>query len=206
LNKREQRRAAERERQREEIFEVALAAFARRGYSGCSMNEVAAEAGYSVGHVYNVVGNKEALFEAVMLREGMAFEAVMDSVIARHATGSAAESIDQLVDRSLEFFDNHRDYFQIYLNEVGGVRANVGLVFSGPLLELDERLMRKVKRQLSLAVREGRVAAIPTSDLLIAVTELVNGFVCAWAVGGYKGRIARKSRVIKQLLWKGIQA
>jgi AcrR family transcriptional regulator len=203
---RNEKKAADRERQRDEILGVALRSFARSGYSGASMNEIAAEAGYSVGHVYNVIGNKEALFEAVMMREGVEFEEVIDDAIKRYDSGEAAEVINELVDVSLTFFDSHRDYFQIYLNESGGIRAKVARVFTGPMVELDRRLMGKVKKVLARAVREGSVAPLPPGELHIALTELVNGFVCAWAVDGYRGRISRKAGMIKQLIWKGIQA
>jgi AcrR family transcriptional regulator len=203
---RNEKKAADRERQRDEILGVALRSFARSGYAGASMNEIAAEAGYSVGHVYNVIGNKEAVFEAVMMREGAVFEDAIDDAISRHQEGEASELINELVDVSLSFFDSHRDYFQIYLNESGGMRANVARVFTGPMLELDRRLMAKVKKVLARAVREGSAAPLPAGDLHIAVTELVNGFICAWAVDGYKGRISRKAAIIKQLIWKGIQA
>ncbi|MCK4776229.1 MAG: TetR family transcriptional regulator, partial [Candidatus Krumholzibacteria bacterium] len=45
------RKAAERDRQRNEILNVGLSAFAANGYDGASMNEIAGVSGYSVGHI-----------------------------------------------------------------------------------------------------------------------------------------------------------
>jgi len=82
VTKRLDRRAAEQERQRNEIFRVALDAFAARGYEGTSMNEIAEASGYSVGHIYNIIGNKETLFERVMMRESTELVRLVTDVIA----------------------------------------------------------------------------------------------------------------------------
>lgn len=200
------RRAAQRERQRNDILDEALLAFASRGYEHASMTEIASAAGCSVGHVYNVVGNKGELFEAAILRDGEEFERRIDAAIEEHRDESARACIDDLIDVALEFFDSHREFFQIYLNEAGGVRSRVDRVFSAPLVGFDRRIARKVERQLRLAVRQGHAASLPAADMQIALSELINGFLAAWAQGGYRGRIARKARIIKHLLWKGIQA
>ena len=205
MSRRVERKSAERERQREQILNVALGSFARNGYGGASMNDIAAEAGYSVGHVYNVVGNKEELFLAVMRRENEAFGQVMDGVIEQCQDGSGRECIDGLIDASLEFFDSHRDYFQIYLNETGGLRATMPRAFGEEMLAFDREVKKRVRKQVARARREGSMADLPEDDIMVALNELANGFLCAWAVGGYRGRISRKAAVIKHLLWKGIQ-
>lgn len=206
MTRQEARRAEQRARQRREILDVALSAFASRGYEHASMNDIATAAGCSVGQVYNVVGNKGELFEAAMLRESTEFETLVDTVIARHRGGPARVCIDDLIDASLAFFDGHREFFQVYLNEAGGLRTNLSRAFSSSLHVFDRRIGRKVERQLRLAARQGDAGHMTSSDMMIAFSELLNGFLSAWAAGGYRGRIARKANVIKHLLWKGIQA
>jgi AcrR family transcriptional regulator len=205
MEKRRQRKAAERDRQRNDILDVALDTFAARGYQGTSMNEVAEEAGYSVGHIYNVIGNKEALFEAVMVREGTQLVDRVERIARKRKEQTAAACIDELVDAILEFFDSHRAFFEIYLNEAGGMRANVERRFSKSLIDLKKRADNHVRRLFSTGRTEGLTTDVAPSDMTVAFGELINGFITTWATGGYRGRISRKARVIKHLLWKGIQ-
>jgi len=205
MNSRERRRAAERERQQAEILGVALRAFAKPGYAGASMNDIAAQSGYSVGHIYNVIGNKAAVFDAVMLREGSLLADRMTAAIAEHPDDPEG-AIDGVIDTVLDFFDNHRDFFEIYLRHAAGIRANVERVFSPALSELKKKTDNRIKRLFRQAADKGLTAELSTSDMAIAFSELINGFIAAWAAAGYQGRISRKSKVIKHLLWKGIRA
>jgi AcrR family transcriptional regulator len=198
MTQREERRAAERDRQQAEILDVALGAFARAGYTGASMKDIAGASGYSVGHIYNLIGNKAALFDAVMLREGSLLH---DTIIA-----AEAGAINEIIDTVFGFFDEHRDFFEIYLRHAAGMRANVERVFSPPLVELNRKLDDRIKRLFRQASREGLTGELSANDMATALGELTSGFIAAWATAGYQGRISRKSGVIKQLLWHGIGA
>lgn len=202
-SKRVQRRAERRERERGEILDVALGAFADRGYDGALMTDIASQSGYSVGHIYNVVGTKDELFDAVMIREGEMLAAVFEHALS--GRGSAARRIDRLIDDVLRFFDVHRSFFQIYLNESGAIRANVEYAFAPALVAIKNRLDRQVRSLVTEAKAEGTTAPLSPSDMATALSELINGFVGAWAAGGYRGRISAKGKVIKHMLWNGIK-
>ena len=60
--RRERRRAADRG----ELLAAAERSFSRRGYAGASIREIAAEAGFSVGGVYQLFPWKAELFAAVL--------------------------------------------------------------------------------------------------------------------------------------------
>jgi len=53
---------------RERLLDAALQVFSRRGYYAASVDEIAAEAGYSKGAVYSNFSNKEELFLALIDR------------------------------------------------------------------------------------------------------------------------------------------
>jgi AcrR family transcriptional regulator len=67
------------------LIEAAARVFARRGYHGASVEEVAAEAGFSTGAVYSNFSGKEELFLALADRK------VADRVAEMRALAEAAE-------------------------------------------------------------------------------------------------------------------
>jgi AcrR family transcriptional regulator len=69
---------------REKLLSAARSVFARRGFHGSSVEEIAAEAGYSTGALYSNFGGKEDLFLVLMERE-----------IAEHAREIAAAVRDR---------------------------------------------------------------------------------------------------------------
>lgn len=65
LKRKRETRAESQVRTRAELVEAAAAVFARRGYLGASVEEIAEEAGYSHGAVYSNFEGKADLFLAV---------------------------------------------------------------------------------------------------------------------------------------------
>jgi len=201
---RKERKAQERDWQRRKILDAALAAFAANGYVGASMNEIAEVSGFSVGHIYNIIGKKDAVFEEVVSRELDELFDMIDGVFQQHAKSPASVCIDNTIDATLTFFDSHQLFFQVYLNETDGKRISSKRLPSERLsqrLESSERRLRVLFRR---AIDEGSVADLSPDDLATAFDEIIKGFVGAWAAGGYRGKISRKTKVIKQVLWHGI--
>lgn len=53
-------------RSRQAILAAAFTAFAARGFPGCSLDDVAVDAGVAKRTIYNLYGDKESLFQAVI--------------------------------------------------------------------------------------------------------------------------------------------
>jgi AcrR family transcriptional regulator len=205
MEKKEIRKAEQRERQKNEILDVALEIFAAKTYDGASMNEIATESGYSVGHIYNVVGTKEALFDEVMIRESAALTDELSSVIESCRDGDARACINRLVDAVLAFFDGRRDFFQIYVNETSGKHCQIERRFCARLIEMKQFLDDLIAELFGKAIAQKSVDDFDADDLVIVFSELINGFMSNWAARGYPGNISEKSDVIKRILWNGIQ-
>jgi AcrR family transcriptional regulator len=62
-------RVERQEQTREQLLDAAARVFARRGYHGASLEEIASEAGFSTGAVYSNFSGKEELFLALADRE-----------------------------------------------------------------------------------------------------------------------------------------
>lgn len=79
-------RKQRQEQTREELVAAAAKVFARRGYHQATVEEIAAEAGFSTGAVYSNFNGKEELFLALADRQ------VADRVTEIRAVAEAAES------------------------------------------------------------------------------------------------------------------
>ena len=62
---RKSRREERKEETRGELIDAAAKVFARRGFHGASLDQIAAEAGYSTGAIYWHFSGKDDLFLAV---------------------------------------------------------------------------------------------------------------------------------------------
>src|SRR3954465_4684412 len=79
---------------KEQLLEAAARVFARRGYHEASVEEIAAEAGFTTGAVYSNFAGKEELFLALAEREvthrGAEIRAVAEAAERGEAPGQEA--------------------------------------------------------------------------------------------------------------------
>ncbi len=103
------------ERRREEILDAATGEFARRGYAGTDLQDVADRLRVGKGTVYRYFPAKEALFLAAADR-GMRL--LTDRTNA--AAAKTRDPIDKIVRAThvyLRFFDEHPEFVELFVQE-----------------------------------------------------------------------------------------
>lgn len=204
--RRTERLTAEHERQRGQILDAGLRVFASRSYREASVHDVAAEAGFSVGHIYNLIGNKATLYDAVIARELRELETALRVVIDEPQAGPAIHRIDRLIDVVLEFFHRHRLFFQIHLNETGGLVTEDKPSLSEAGRKWRRRMKGRVLGLFEEAAASGDMVDLDPGDLMLAFEDHLHGFIARWAVRGYRGDVRTKAPVIRRILWTGMAA
>jgi AcrR family transcriptional regulator len=108
-------RSARRDLHRSLVIEAAERVFARSGYDGTRMQDVANEAGLALATVYATIPSKEEIFSAIHELRGRALLAR-----AAEAASGARSAMDALVsgvDAYVGFLAEHPDYLRIHLKE-----------------------------------------------------------------------------------------
>ena len=105
------RKEREFQSRRREIVTAAVRLFAVKGYHNTAMNEIAREAEFSTGSLYNFFKNKEELYFTVVREQ-------LEELTAKLADESALEGtafgkIERMVDTILNYFEGNRDFFRI---------------------------------------------------------------------------------------------
>jgi TetR/AcrR family fatty acid metabolism transcriptional regulator len=107
--------AVQRERRRQ-ILEAAVRVFARKGYHGCRVSDIAGEAGVAYGLVYHYYGSKEALLEAIFKETWGAMLATVSSVEELDAT--ASEQVRKVTEIVLRTWKRDPDLVRVLVREV----------------------------------------------------------------------------------------
>ncbi|MER6045960.1 TetR/AcrR family transcriptional regulator [Streptomyces sp. NPDC001793] len=92
-------RAEAKARTRRLLLDAAARVFARKGFAGASVEEIAESAGFSIGALYSNFGGKEALFLELMAERGLGRVAEAAQTLERHeaGTGEAAAELGRLL-------------------------------------------------------------------------------------------------------------
>jgi AcrR family transcriptional regulator len=85
----------------ERLLDAAAHVFADVGYEAATTDGIAAQAGASIGSLYQFFPNKQALFDAVAKRHLQRASELFDVLLAAHAKGTPW---DEMLDRAIDGF------------------------------------------------------------------------------------------------------
>jgi AcrR family transcriptional regulator len=165
---REQSRAQTRDR----LLAAARAVFARSGFHGASVEEIASQAGFSTGALYSNFDGKEDLFLVLMEREIEEHaREIEDAVgarasIAERATGGARQWMT-MIDREPELLLLFMEFWAYGVRDPD-VRPKVAVRFA-QMRQVLTGLIAKGVREFDLEL------AIPAEQLAIAIDALADG-------------------------------
>jgi len=165
---REESRAQTRER----LLAAARNVFARRGFHGASVEEIAAEAGFSTGALYSNFEGKEDLFLALMDRETDAHAAAIAAAVRQRP--SVAERATGGADLWMAMIDREPDLHMLMMEFWAyGVRdPDIRPKMAERLAQMRElltRLIVEAAREFDLEL------ALPAEQLAIAIDGLADG-------------------------------
>ena len=165
---REQSKANTRER----LLAAARSVFARGGFHGASVEEIASEAGFSTGALYSNFEGKEDLFLVLMEREieeharEIAAAVRAQASVADRATGGAQQWMT-MIEREPEVLLLFMEFWAYGVRDET-VRPKVAARFA-QVRELLTKLIAEAVREFYLML------AIPAEQLAIAIDALADG-------------------------------
>jgi AcrR family transcriptional regulator len=184
-----------------EILRAARRVFARKGFERAAIADVAEAAGVGKGTIYLYYRSKQEVYWAA-LKQGM-HELHESTQLAVKSEETIEEKVRAFVTTKLAFFEEHRDFFNLYYSEFGnalGRHAQFQKHFEDLYLEqvrtLDLDLQHAVRRQLMRGVR--------TEALAFAVFDITRSLITQRLRGWSKSTIDEDATFVVDLLWKGI--
>jgi AcrR family transcriptional regulator len=165
-------RREKQEQTRDGLLAAAARVFARRGYHPASVEEIAAEAGFSTGAVYSNFAGKEELFLALADRE------VEDRVAEIRAVGEAAERGEDADDEAAvqfrRFLEQDPDWPLLFYEfwSFGVRNARLREEFGTRRQAVRDALAETLER---VAAQGGFELRFPAPTLATAISAALNG-------------------------------
>lgn len=111
------RRERERLQHKDEILSAALKLFSEKGFHNVSMQEIATEAEFATGTLYNFFPSKEALFDE--LADGCAERIISSLNVALEKPGNEVEKLRTFIRYQPQMIEENADFIRLYVSEVG---------------------------------------------------------------------------------------
>lgn len=158
------------------MLDAAERVIGRAGFHGAGMAEIAREAEYAIGTLYNCFPSKEALYERLLVTRAEEISAGIRAAIA--GPGTARERLEAVLLAKLDWFARHRDFVLIYATS--SIVAMAGWGLPAEVAKMREENQRAIARLLAGARARGElgVEADP-ADLALAYQSISQGFLIA---------------------------
>ena len=161
-----------------EILAAARHIFARRGFADASMEEISHAAGLAKGTLYLYYSSKQALYRAAV-RAGLT-ELSEALERALQAAPSLAARIEAYVTTKVAYFEQHRDFFQMYLAEFGHAASGA---FNPDFRDLAQRQKQALARAIREKGKSRGVVPFAAEQAAHAVSDLTRGVILRRLMG-----------------------
>ena len=176
------------ENARDRILDDAARLFARDGYDGTSLGELATSVGVTKAAIYHYFPNKKEIYEVIIVRtlEGL----------RRHvsqATGAASgpeEALARFMTAHADFFEDHYDGFLTMLVGYGGMENVVMIAEAQKLRDEHEQALRHI---IADGIAQGAFRAVDVDTTGRAVLSMLN-----WMVRWFKPGKGRRAAAFAQ--------
>jgi AcrR family transcriptional regulator len=159
------------------IFAAARELFDKGGPEGVSMRRIAEKVGITPMAIYKHYPDREALLNALMLDGFAAWEARVEALKA----GAPLAWLQAMGEAFLDFaLDEPRRYEAAFLLNASAARR-----YPGDFLAGRSPVISKMMAEVEQAKAQGLIADIPTIDITISFTALVQGLVDMYRAGRF---------------------
>jgi len=201
------RRDVEFARTREDILIAAARALGRSGFGSVSMQDIAAEVGFTAPALYAYFPSKEEIFfelSALLQRE------LADTFQPPPAAGQPfRRRLSILLGRQLEWANRRRDVFLVFvaLRAGGDAMPCRGQAGHAPIMDTGPRghisAMARWLRQA--AEKPDDLGGCPPEEAAYFLFGICHGFLLRWLQGGSAGRLADETERILDLFFHGVR-
>lgn len=185
---------------RNELLLAARTIFSRKGFHETTIDEIAEAAEVAKGTVYLYYQSKRDLYLEA-LRHGIE---LLNSELQRKAggPGHCREKLRALTATKMEFFEENREFFNIYYSELGKLPSHpAGLDLVRDLYFAQAKIFARL---LSEGVRRGELRRINVEKAAFAVADLTRDVTTQRVLGFSKTTMKSDIDFVVDFIWKGI--
>lgn len=184
---------------RDRILDDAACLFARDGYDGTSLGELAASVGVTKAAIYHYFPNKQEIYEAIIVRTLEGLRRHVSQATA--ATSGPEEALVRFMTAHADFFEDHYDGFLTMLVGYGGMENVVMIAEAQKLRDEHEQALRQI---IADGIAKGTFRAVDIDVTSRAVLSMLNWMV-RWFKPGKGRRAASFARDYYDLMFGGLR-
>ena len=197
------RRKREHEQHIKYILDAAESIFAKKGFLGTTMRQIALKAEFALGTVYSYFQNKKGLYEKVIETK---VNELVDCVTSEMANVSSVRSkVEKFIYTKITFFHENLAFLRLYLAEVDVPRLDAEHILPRKLQGKYDLMLRSLTDTIKQGVSEGIFKPMDAGILARTLDSLTNAFALSYL--GEKSHLSGKAdmRIVTELFFHGAE-
>ena len=186
---------------RQEILAAATRIFAQKGYHGAAMSEIAREAEFSTGSLYNFFKNKEELYFTLLKDKIEIIEREMDEIYSLEL--GIEDRLGRFVERVLSFVERERDFFRIFVEQRTTFENSAKGELADIIHDKYEGYLGRMVQLMAAGVREGFFKELRPEELALSFIGIMNGFILIFVNQDDATEFSSKAPLILDLFFNG---
>ncbi len=199
------RRERERQRHREEIIEAAVTVFAEKGFHRTTVEDIAAEAEFSVGTLYNFFKSKDELYQSMI---DYHFIQLSDEAMA--VLDQATDPIDFLrkyMQLRIDLCYKYEAFVKLYTRERLGDRFANTKLWKAKVEGLYEQFRGRLEANFQQGIEQGKFRNdIAPADMVSALEGMADGFMFDWMAYPESFAYSEKPGIMFELFLGGVRS
>jgi len=183
------------------ILKAARKVFARRGYDGATMDDVAEACSIAKGTLYLYFKSKRQIYLGVLKED---LHSLRDETgRAIQAADSATAKIRAFITTRFDFFERHREFFRIYNSDISAIFITAHPM-QRDLREFYLEQARLLTDILTEGIRTGELRDVPAQSAAFVVYDLTRACIARRVLGLGNHSTEADAGALIDLIWRGI--
>ena len=179
------------------ILKAARKVFARHGYDGATMDDVAEACSIAKGTLYLYFKSKRQIYLGVLKEDLQSLrEATRQAIEAARSTEGR---IRAFVTTRFDFCDQHRDFFRIYNSDISAIFITAHPT-QKDLRDFYMDQARMLARIIEDGIASGELKNVPAQATAFAIYDMTRASIARMILGMSEG----DAETIIKLVWEGI--
>ncbi|HUW62609.1 MAG TPA: TetR/AcrR family transcriptional regulator [Candidatus Bathyarchaeia archaeon] len=198
------RKKREREAHRRDILDAAEKVFISKGYHKATVEQIAQEADFSVGTLYNFFKSKEELYIKVL--EQITEEFRGDFARTVQGEKDVVRALENLIVLRVTHWDTHRGFFRIFLENAPGSQMDPVPALPEQVREMYRSYLVEVSRVFERGMGQNVFRQADPLYLTLCLEGITNASAAYWTQHGTNEPIEVRIEKVRDAFFRWIEA
>jgi AcrR family transcriptional regulator len=199
----QRRKDREKSFRQQEIFQAAEKIFAKRGFQGATIVEIAAEAELSVGTIYNFFESKEKLYSEIITQR---LDEMRQEVLGKvEGIQDIRQRLRKILLVQAAFIEKNRDFFIIFLRDQNRFPWTLAKDFGKEVAARYDHYLESLTGIFMEGIQEGIFNPFDPADMAEALAGMCNAFFYKWLLEKPDWTLKSKGLKLYKMFMDGVE-